>query len=313
MKVDEYYCEMSDIKDLHTLIQEGQEDEIEDLSFQTNNQKGKGFLGDILYIVVTKRISKTKQYLVLKQQRKFEGKTVDWLNEPFDNEIHFYDTIWPTMHKVYFEKTHKSLEFIPKCLATSKVGIKRIVLENLKMSLFDNSDQTRSLDENQLIKIFQTYGIFHGISMSIKEQNPEEFSRIVNGIHNLWKYVFAKGIIGKFVVCNARAAQSFFDPTTEKYCIDKLLEYEEKGVEIICNLLDQESNYPVITHGDCWSNNLMFRLNVSIYYFIQNKKTSSYVFLIEIRFDKNSIVIIEMKYFCCNTNTDHFYQSLVFI
>lgn len=251
--------------DLYALIQKVKKDSFEDFSVHLiDNIKGEGFMGDVIFVVVTDNQTHEEQLIVVKQQKVEDGKPLVWSNALFNNEIYFYETVWPMLHKTYTRVTGKSLDFIPKCLGTSKNEVKRLALENIMAAGFESHDKIKTFNEDQLRLIFKTYGLFHGISMSLREQDEEEFSRLVAGLQLIWKRTFTKeGYLSKRLVYTAHEVQNFFDPATEKHLLDWLREYEKKGPELVHNLLNCDSISNVIIHGDCWSNNIMFKYNVS--------------------------------------------------
>lgn len=241
----------------------------EDFSIQfSNNNKGEGFVGDVIFVVLFNKNSQEKQYLTIKQQKLTDGNIIDWPNGAFDNEILFYDQIWPTIFQRYHEKTGKSLKFVPQCMGTAKNEVKRIAMKDLKTEHFQIFEKTKAFDENHLRLIFNTYGIFHGISMALNEENEHKWCIITKDIQNIWQKSLKSGeIMGKYLQLTVSQALKFFDPIKEKCIVDKLLEYEENGTDQLCRLFNQDSVYRVITHGDCWSNNFMFKYDVSKFLF----------------------------------------------
>lgn len=252
--------------DLYAFIQTIKQNHLEDFAIDlTNNSQGEGYHGDVTFLMLTNKKTGEKQFLTLKQQKIKNGKIIEWSNKPFENEIYFYDTVWSTLNKMYFEKTGKMLDFVPHCLGTSKDGVKRIVMENLKIKDFYVKDKTKHFEEEHFKHIFRMYGIFHGLSMSFKEENFEEFSRWTKTIHHLWIDMFnPNGFVGKSLGVNARAVLNLFDAVKEKHLYDSVAEYEKHGRDIIYNLINRDQTFRVIRHGDCWSNNVMFKYNVSI-------------------------------------------------
>lgn len=225
--------------------------------------KGEGFVGDILYVNLVDKETKEKQFLVVKQQKSYDGKPFEFTAPLFDNEIHFYITIWPTLHKFYQEKTGKVLNIVPHCLATSTTGFKRLVLENLLSKDFVLHDKRKPLNKEHFSLIFNTYGIYHGISMALKEQNIEEYNRLLEPLQPLWKSAYDnESFAGKILKLLSRTCQNLFDEKSEKSVIERLQVYEQEGPKIIKECLQQGGGDGVLLHGDCWSNNNMFRYKV---------------------------------------------------
>lgn len=230
------------------------------------NIKGEGFIGDVIFVTLTNKNSSEKHFLAVKQQKTDGGKVSDWSTALFANEAYFYDIVWPKFKELYFERTQKSLDFIPKCLGTSKDVMIRIAMENLKSSGFETYDKRLSFNKEHLLTIFKTYGIFHGISMCLKEQNYEEFCELISNI----KLIFERTLTGEdFMSKSITKVFSeiqnlcIFDSTTEKHLMEVTDEYKKNGWKILHKLLTVDSVPRAIIHGDCWSNNMMFKQNVS--------------------------------------------------
>lgn len=249
--------------DFYDFVKKVKPDCIKDFSIElSNNSEGQGFSGEVVYVRLTDRKSQEQHCIAIKQERL--QKSLKRISRIYDNEILFYDTVWPTLHELYRKRTGKFLEFIPKYLGASKDQIRRIAMEDLKAANFVTLGKTKTFSADQIKLIFNTYGIFHGISMSLKEQNGEEFFRLLNSFHYIWDYMFAKtGLLGQGLVSTVRGIQRFFDSKTEGHLTNKLLEYEKHGPELVSSCLSGTAVPRVITHGDCWTNNMMFRYDVS--------------------------------------------------
>lgn len=231
----------------------------------SNNAKGEGFIGEILFITLINKITLQKEFLVIKQQKvQQDDEFVEWSNGPFENEICFYDKIWPYLKKIYEDKTEKCLDILPNFLGSTRDGVKMLLMDNLKAAGYIINDINKPFTEDHLTIVFKAYGIFHGISMALKEQNCEEYSRLVSGISYFWKEVFVEGEFHTRRLLNILpSVKKFFDPLTEKHLLDKLEEFEQRGPDLVHKALNEESGPKVVTHGDCWSNNFLFKYDVS--------------------------------------------------
>lgn len=234
----------------------------------SGNVQGRGFVGDIELVTLTDRKSQVKEYLVVKQQKFHDGPMDEWCGDMFQNEILFYETIWPTLHKFYQKNTGKSINFIPKCLGTAKGDVMRIAMENVKVGGYDTYDPLKPYDADHINKLFTIYGVYHGISMSFIEQNEEECSRIVDNI-----YTFARKMVATedenndgYLLQIIRGVQPYFDSVTEKHLLDKLLNYEKTVMKDLIKSFDRKTGPKVIVHGDGWCNNLMFKYDVSLFF-----------------------------------------------
>lgn len=233
--------------------------------------KGEGFVGDILFFNLVNKKTQEQKSLVVKQQKGYNGKPFEFTAPLFDNEIHFYNTIWPTLHTFFQEKTGKILDIVPHCLATSTAEFKRLLLEDLLSENFLLYDKRKPFDKQHFSLILTTYGIYHGITMALKQQNNEEYNRLLEPLHPVWKTAYDNGsYLAKTLVLLSRKSKEFFDEKSEKSVIERLQVYEQEGPKILNECIAQVGGDGILLHGDCWSNNNMFRYKVSLCDFYAN-------------------------------------------
>lgn len=239
---------------------------INDFSIDVKNfgGKGEGFTGDVLFGTLTNKKTKEQISTVVKEQKGYQGKPFEYTIPLFKNEIQFYNRIWPTLQKFYQEATGKSFNIVAKCLATTNGDFKKLALENLLASGFVLYDKQKPFNDEHFSFIFNTYGIYHGISAALKVQNREEFNKLIEPLDPLWKTAYHdESYTGKIFKMLSGQCKKLFDQETEKHVIDKLDEYEKNGANIVNDCMWQGRD-GVILHADCWSNNFMFKYGVSI-------------------------------------------------
>lgn len=249
--------------DLYESLKCALKENIDDYDIELiTGEQGQGFLGEIVFVNLFQNKTRTKKQLVAKQGRCGKESTVEILGALFRNEIRFYETIWPFLQSYYKNVSGKYLVIIPKCFGT---GSKRILLENVASDGYKLFDKSKPFDTDHYRHIFETYGIYHGISMALREQFPEKYNQFVNGQINILKEVyqdnskpFCKNLTGIF-----EEVQNFFDPVNEKHILEKVRHYQKVFSKTMYQFLTDEVQNGVILHGDCWSNNFMFKYDVS--------------------------------------------------
>lgn len=243
-------------------------DNIGDFSIAlSTNKAGEGFVAVLLIVTLTNNITKEEEFIIIKQQKDAQGKSLEWSNQNFLNEIYFYYTIWPKLQTFYNKTTGKYLDIIPKCLGASQIGVKMIAMENLKVAGFEIYNSTQPFDEDHLNMTFKTFGIFHGVSMALREKCGAEFCQLIEHIVNEYKNMFTgEDLLSRAIIHAIGNARKLFDPVVEKELVGKLTRYEEEGPKMIREALNETASVRVITHGDSWSNNFMYRYNVSMFH-----------------------------------------------
>lgn len=254
------------LSDLRLILRSTLPEDTNDYSFEIVNdrfKKGDGFVGDIISVLVTNTKSQEKCYYVVKKNVPQENKVVN-SSEMFENETHFYVTIWKKLSELYKSKRCTSLDFIPKCFGVSRSDVKTIVLEDLIAEGYVLYDRTKPFDDEHFTELFKVYGIFHGLSMVFKHKYFKEYSELLSPLHNMWKMWFKtyRGVRSD-VQLNMKHAITYFDPSSENHVIEKLKAYEKSGVDLVSETFYQDKDAGLLLHGDGWSNNFMFKYDVS--------------------------------------------------
>lgn len=233
------------------------------VDIQAFDGMGEGFVGDVLFVTITEKQTNEEQYFIIKQQRCLNGKALNYTDTPFDNEIYFYSTIWPTLQQFHQESTQTSLEMVPKCVGTFNGGLKKIALENLSVKNFVTYDKRKPFDDDHLMLIMETYGKFHAVSMAFKARNVGEYNTLIEPLRRPDITVYKEdNFCGKYLRFVFRQVQDFFD--RDLGLVERLKFYETSGINLLNNCLSDGTSNGVLLHGDCWSNNMMFKYDVSM-------------------------------------------------
>lgn len=251
--------------DLNNLLENVIKGKLDDFLIESSDSDvGEGFNGEVKIITLTDKWSKEIKSFAVKQQNFDTPKHKKFTSPLFENEIFFYTVLWPTLDKFYQETTDKSLNIIAKCLGTSNGTCKKIVMENVLAENFRSYPTGMPFDEEHFIKIFETCGVLHGISMALKEVDEAKFSQMLRCLHQSWKTLFTgKDFLSKSLTRTTGAMQYLFDPKTEQHIINKLKEYQKCGFDLVYKALNKDPPARVFLHGDCWKNNFMFKYDVS--------------------------------------------------
>ncbi|XP_055603186.1 uncharacterized protein LOC129751612 [Uranotaenia lowii] len=182
----------------------------------------------------------------------------------FRNEVEFYNSIMPE-----FEAFQRRLigagdggrmifKAVPRCyLAQDDL----IMLEDLRVRYFSMPDRLAGLGLAQMKEVMIELAKFHAVSLAYKRQEPDKFNRLVSSI--------SEGIFSK---TNAEWYKNYYDiltknaiqmvvqtiPGKTKY-LDKLKRFLSNCFGNMVELTGRESKLSVICHGDCWTNNILFK------------------------------------------------------
>ncbi|PSN43492.1 hypothetical protein C0J52_03208 [Blattella germanica] len=184
----------------------------------------------------------------------------------FKNEVAFYNEVLSSFLR-FQEKRNVKTPFraLPKCYKAQSDGERDvIVLEDLKAKGFVMLDRLRVMNISELQILMKELGRFHALSLAMKDQEPASFENIRNALKET---VFCKRFLKKFgqlyefVINDALKMVKHNFPDDSKY-LTKL----KQGGENICDKMmelvrpkEEDEPYNVITHGDLWVSNFMFR------------------------------------------------------
>lgn len=229
----------------------------------TADEKGKGFLGEIILVDVqdaetSKRLSVVAKFAIKDEKIRKIGNVV----QAYNNEIQFYTNIVPKLEEVQkLSLVHVPLA-IPKFYHASSVpGDEFLILENINKQGFQMLRMQQQLDHDHLSLILEKYAQFHGLSLAFKTFQPEEFDRLTSKLHHHYKNLF-KTHGGKLVELYQTVYDSLDDADSqpEKETIKKIIDHSDEISSTI--IAGADDDFITLLHGDCWSNNNMFKYEI---------------------------------------------------
>lgn len=235
-----------------------------------NNEDVNGFLSE--FFLVSIRNPKNKEVLRLAAKKAFKNKDRRLeINIPvaYQNEIYFYDTLFPELNAFKDrKKVNDQFDFIPRMYACSKKKTDEILLlENLNTSGYQMMEKSLLLDKEHLTLIFITYGKFHGLAFSFKDQHPEKYCEIMNKISHFWLSMEERSSFNIVLHSAIIHAFEFVHREIKENCRHYLSENNEE----FWTSMVYQGKHSILNHGDCRSNNMMFRYKVNVIFHTQKK------------------------------------------
>ncbi|XP_023310186.1 uncharacterized protein LOC108907132 [Anoplophora glabripennis] len=267
-------------KTLKQLV-DGDEENFE-IACHNPNKKGEGFSGEVIFVTLRNKKTRKELNVIVKQAFRDEAlRDVMPVKDIYMNEIYFYSKVWHTLDK-FQEQIPMKYRFqkVPKCLATfSNANFEYLVMENLKFQHFQNHDKKLPLGKEyyELIfreygkfhgkeyyeLIFREYGKFHGLSFAYKASHPEEYADLAKGLVDIFLRIVENEVTQKGIKYLYENCIESLQPGVDDAVIEKLRLYLQNHKEFLLEITDSKTKYSVITHGDCWSNNMMFKHDIS--------------------------------------------------
>lgn len=260
-------CELVDF-DINSIVKAICEKEgIQNFHFKLTgtNKKGEGYMGDIQFVTIEDTKTKRKIPIVIK--RAFEAEDVRNkvpIKESYMNEIYVYSKVLPK-----FQAFQKELAIKDRFSQTAHFYAfsttephEFIVLENVKEKGFTLIDKTQILSSDYIELIFKKYGKFHGLSYAYKGKNPEEFRSLYSNLQDILPKFLKEDLFPDTIKLAGILGSKSLIPGVDDKVIAKFDEYKNNAIGIFENILKYDGKWGVITHGDCWSNNMMFKHDV---------------------------------------------------
>lgn len=230
------------------------------------NKKGDGYLGEVVFITLENKQSNEVLDLVVKQAFVTQNVTDNSLiRQVFMNEIYFYTQIWTRLNK-FQERIPTRLQFhkLPKYFTSvSEDASEKLVLENLKFQKFEVYSKKIPLTKEHYELIFREYGKFHALSFAYKTLYADDYADLTKETQNLYLTLLKRNGFIKGIKATNDVAMDGLQPGIDDVLIEKFKSYADNCMELFKDSIDCNCKYSVIIHGDCWSNNMMFKYSVS--------------------------------------------------
>ncbi|XP_030763706.1 uncharacterized protein LOC115888213 [Sitophilus oryzae] len=183
----------------------------------------------------------------------------------FNNEIIFYESIFPMMRDFQLKRNIvEVVDNVPGYICGSTEPNKAYVaMDNVKHLRYVLYDKTKFFNEEHLTSIFKLYGKFHALSFALEKSEPVAAKDIQKGLFNTFSNIPDQVLHQlkepfEIAVANLESEdrQNIFEKVS--YVLDNMKEVYSK----CCSY---SGKYSCIIHGDCWSNNMLFKYNVSTF------------------------------------------------
>lgn len=134
-----------------------------------------------------------------------------------------------------------------------------IALDDLGIYGFKIANRQKTLDLNHCILIMELLGKFHGLSIAMKDQCPEQYKKLENSLEEVYYADCYKDWYQGFqidqIVATKDAVHREYPGTVIE---EKMLNFIESGLfEKMVKLSNDRNKNSVISHGDCWTPNFM--------------------------------------------------------
>lgn len=231
---------------------------------------GDGFVGLIFKVSITEVDSEKVLNVVLKTPPESEVRRTQFnAMGLFRREVKMYNEVLPEFVKLQRErKVPESAGFFdfPKVYFAEFDEEKNdslIIMEDLRESGFKLYNKYKTTDYEHAKLIMIALGRFHAISFAMKILKPdvyEEFKKLTD----FFAEQFTNEMMIPMIHGSIDQACDVLDENDTK-SRNSVLKLKENTVELLQSLTSPKNAEPfaVVGHGDCWSNNFMYKYQVS--------------------------------------------------
>lgn len=223
-------------------------------------QVGDGFLSQFFKGEVKDLDTGRSIKVAIKKIPKFEHD----YTSIFGNEINFYTKVLPALHELqekagFTDRFDNTAEYFTSTVANAKTFI---ALQDLSPEGYQLHDKKEFLTEEQLVKIFSVYGKFHALSFALRKQNKTKYQEIVEGFQDVFGLFTNTDHTKKNMEKVINSAINNLKENSPEHQLSK------EVFKAVLPVVEQSFLYPgvyrCITHGDCWSNNFLFKYSNSL-------------------------------------------------
>ncbi|CAH0550363.1 unnamed protein product [Brassicogethes aeneus] len=235
-----------------------------DVEYGEGNEKGEGYLGEIAFVKITAKGNGKTYNVAIKRAFTIQSIREEMpIRDVFLNEVFFYKECFPVLQQLQSELDLPKFNIAPKCFYTSiEPENEYLAMENLKASGFELYPKEEIVPYDHFEFIFKIYANLHATSVVLRKTQPEKFEKLASNFkevatksfdnpnfNNLWGTMF-KQTGEKLIPGQDDEAIKAFEK-----------KYFNNGISHFMDSWKYHGQDPVINHGDCWSNNMMFKYN----------------------------------------------------
>ncbi|XP_050696562.1 uncharacterized protein LOC126985540 [Eriocheir sinensis] len=181
----------------------------------------------------------------------------------FQKEAKFYTDLIPEMNTILRSIGLKELKF-PRCFYTFLEADKEVIfLEDLRPQGFKMTDRRQGLDEAHVILALRELARVHAASLLVEAQLPnKDIIARFPFIKKSWSYFIRKSEV--FLSVFETQLKYSIDLLTKVGGYERAIRWIEDILPKIPDIIEEQVNdakLKLVCHGDCWSNNMLFRYN----------------------------------------------------
>lgn len=190
----------------------------------------------------------------VERQEVFQAKIV------FEREVHFYVNLLPLLQRFQNDKgldPTTGFYGYPQCyaaIAEPTTNEYVIIMRDLRTAGYAIWNKEQPMPFKNARLLFEQLGRMTGVSLALRDQRPAEFATVANTT-DIWTVMLrSDSVVG---ICHPffEQAVDLIESAEHKRV---LIEIRDNWVDIAKHCLQATDSCSSLSHGDCWTNNMMF-------------------------------------------------------
>lgn len=189
----------------------------------------------------------------------------------FEREILLYTDVLPLFINFQKQKGINPMENgfheIPMCYGVVETEREEaLIFEDLNSSGYEMFDRHKNLNYEHAELAMKILGKFHAISFAMKDQDFSKFKRFTE-MKDLFTSKSNDEAFCEFMNMITKRSWDTLDKEKDSKYIEKINYLTNKPIiDLLIECVDPKDAepYAIITHGDCWNNNMMYKNEVNL-------------------------------------------------
>lgn len=229
---------------------------VNSVSVKSASGAGDGYGGVILrvYVNTTSRVKVAPSFIVKTQVWDELTTNTQKKYNIVQKELELYENVLPRIKKLLIGIGETS-DVFPDTIGVDW-NLEAMIIEDLQVKNYVMVDRTRGLDHQHLLLFIERLASVHAASTVLHQLDPKAYKMCPVGMFNR--------VIDAYHVFFYNFWDSMCDEISRwqgySYYAEKLKRIRSHLVESACRVYDNDvEDFCVLTHGDMWINNVMFK------------------------------------------------------
>lgn len=238
------------------------------LNIKGITEKGEGFVCGVTFvqILATKQDGENVEYnFVVKHGDRVDTNQFKCIQNACKQEMLFYNEIFPYFTKFQEQKGLKArFDSVPSCYKAliDENNVVVLILDDLRNAGYELHGYKKPMNYDHLKLVFENYAKYHAISFALKDQQPEKFHEFTKDFGTTVSEAYKQLTLPKLFRSQHATNLKFLAELGESQLSARYKPFDDEIDNVFIHNRYDLDPYVVITHGDAWCNNILFKYKV---------------------------------------------------